>query len=150
MCDDRQQAASLSADSPFLFFRCLRHNTSLRRERLPDVTASVTGRISGSEWCLLQSDPQVPEGPVVVVYQVVLRAALGRPPPRVELGGVDVAREMDPVEQIRQVRMVYFHALHGGVQLVVAFGFGEPSLRFLLGLVIAFAHVLLLPSSGGP
>ena len=57
----------LPHDCPFLFPRSFCHNTTLKRYRLPNVTADVTGRVSRSKGCLLQREPQVTKSPIVMI-----------------------------------------------------------------------------------
>jgi hypothetical protein len=92
---------------------------------------------------LLKRHLQDAHGLVIVSRQGVLPAALGRPSPLLELCGVGIVGEVQPVEYPPQVRVIQSHALKGGVQFVVALGLGEPPQGLFLGRVLTFAHVFL-------
>src|ERR687898_1144624 len=65
---------------------------------------------------LTERHRQDAHGLVIVGRRDVLLATLRRPSPLLQLGGIGVVGEVQPVEHPPQVRVIDTHALQGGVQ----------------------------------
>src|ERR687885_1755173 len=90
------------------------------------VLGSASFRILPRPPKLMELPRQDPHGLVVMLGPGVLLAAFGSPPPLLELFGVGVVGQVQPVEHLPKMGMMGPHALQGGVQLVVALGLREP------------------------